>query len=144
MGTHFCLLACSCPTNSCMTPTAMKAFAYMLALQSQSWFTANSRTVNNSEYYLCTLHRTRHNVDIAQAHYACLACWQSHLHLVSAEVVGVQAEVSVAIHVVNVSPHGFQRQTGCLVLGHHFSQLIHILVTPSTHADDVLCLAMLQ
>ena len=45
-------------------------------------------------------------------------------------MVWVQAEVSIAIHVVDVRPHGFQGNVSCLVLGHHLSQLLNILIAP--------------
>ena len=52
------------------------------------------------------------------------------LHLVLGEVVGVQAEVPIAIHVVDVGPHDLQGDVSSLVVGHHVSQLLHMLVTP--------------
>ena len=55
---------------------------------------------------------------------------KSCLHFVLWEVTRVQAEVSIAIHVVDVSPHDFQGDVCCLVLGHHLSQLLNILIAP--------------
>lgn len=68
---------------------------------------------------------------------------KSCLHLVFREVVRVQSEVSVAIHVVDVSPHDLQGNVSCLVLGHHLSQLLNILIAPPALPLAALYLAVL-
>lgn len=53
------------------------------------------------------------------------------LELVFRVVDGVGGEVQVALHVVDVIPHGVQRNVSLLVVLHNVSQVLHILVSPS-------------
>lgn len=52
-------------------------------------------------------------------------------HLVQGESLGVQSEDTATIHVVNVGPHGLQRNPGAAVVGHSFGNIIDIAVSIS-------------
>ena len=43
------------------------------------------------------------------------------LHFVLGKVIRVQAEVSIAVHVVNVGPHDLQGDVSCPVPGYHLT-----------------------
>lgn len=60
-------------------------------------------------------------------------------HLLERETIRIQSKHTSCVHVVNVCPHGLQRNVSVSVIVHHFGDFIDITIAISTVVELEYC-----